>query len=416
MTDHDEGAATPSAPTSRRTRTPPSPPSRSRRVGPPDRRRPGCRRSTQPPPVQWGTPTADPPPTRRTAGSRRCRSRRRRTAPQAGRPAGSGRWSASSRSCSAWSAARSAACSIERLTDDTPGLVSGGLDDVDTVTAAPLAGRQRLGRRGRAAAAARARCRSPPSTRARRAAPPAPASCSTSRATSSPTTTSSRDAAEDDGPIEIVDQDGNRYERQGRRAAARSTTWPCCTPRRPRPAARPSLGRLAGAARRRRRRRVRLAAGPELDRHRRHRQRARPAGHDRRLVERVLLHQRGADRRRDQPRQLRRPAGRPARPGGRRELRHRHHRRHRRRRGRQHRRRLRDPDRAGPDHRRPDPAHRRGALPGHRRQGADRRDATARAPRIDSVQRRHPGRRRAGWRRTTWSPRSTASGSPTASR
>ena len=53
----------------------------------------------------------------------------------------------------------------------------------------------------------------------------------------------------------------------------------------------------------------------------------------------VVVHQRRADRRRDQPRQLRRPAGQPARPGRRRELRDRHHRRLDRRRVRQHRRR-----------------------------------------------------------------------------
>ena len=101
----------------------------------------------------------------------------------------------------------------------------------------------------------------------------------------------------------------------------------------------------------------------------------------------VVLHQRRADRRRDQPRQLRRPAGQPARPGRRRQLRHRHHRRQRGGRGRQHRRRLRDPDRAGQDHRRPDPAHRRGALPGDRRQGAHRRAPTAPAPRSSRCRR-----------------------------
>ena len=94
-------------------------------------------------------------------------------------------------------------------------------------------------------------------------------------------------------------------------AAARSTTSPCSTSEDARDL-RPAVARrLAGAARRRRGRRVRLAARAELDRHRRHRQRARPPGDHRRLRQRLVLHQRRADRRRDQPRQLRRPAGRP---------------------------------------------------------------------------------------------------------
>ena len=122
------------------------------------------------------------------------------------------------------------------------------------------------------------------------------------------------------------------------------------------PAAR-LAGRLEGAADRRGRRRTRLAAGPQLHRHRRHRQCARPAGDHgrRRRGGPVLLHQRGPDRRRHQPGQLRWPAGQPARPGRRRELRDRDGRRRHRRGVRQHRRRVRDPDRAGPDHRRPDP-------------------------------------------------------------
>ena len=64
-----------------------------------------------------------------------------------------------------------------------------------------------------------------------------------------------------------------------------------------------------------------------------------------------------------------------------------------RRRVRQHRGRLRDPDRAGQDHRRPDPARRRGALPRDRREGEDRR--VRRQRRRDRLRRaRHPCRRR----------------------
>ena len=87
---------------------------------------------------------------------------------------------------------------------------------------------------------------------------------------------------------------------------------------------------------------------------------------------------------------------------------------HRRRGGRggQHRRRLRDPDRAGAGHRRPDPAHRRGALPRDRRAGEDRRRPAGRrrhrlgrrrqpgGGRRAEGRRRDPrGRRRAGHRR-----------------
>ena len=277
-----------------------------------------------------------------------------------------------------------------------------------------VAGRERLGGRGRAAAPAQHR----PDLRGVRgrgaAAPPARDSCSTGRVTSSPTTTSCEDAAEGDGPIEIVDQDGNRYDAE---VVGRSPVYDLAVlfaekATKLRPAA---LGASRVAAGRRRGRRDRLPARAELHGHRRHRQRPRPAGHDRRLRQRLVVHQRRADRRRDQPGQLRRPAGRPQGAGGRRQQRHRHHRRRLRRRVGQHRRRLRDPDRAGPDHRRPDPQDRRGALPGHRRAGADRRRTSGDGARIDKVNGGHARRRTPVCARTTWSSRSTASGSPTAS-
>ncbi len=78
----------------------------------------------------------------------------------------------------------------------------------------------------------------------------------------------------------------------------------------PRIVASPACGRRRG--------RDRVPARAELHGHRRHRQRAEPAGHDRRHGRRLVVHQRRADRRRDQPRQLGRTAGQPARPGGRR--------------------------------------------------------------------------------------------------
>ena len=81
------------------------------------------------------------------------------------------------------------------------------------------------------------------------------------------------DAAQDDGPIEIVDQDGNRYDAE---VVGRSPVYDLAVlfvRGRPRPAAGVAR-RLAGAARRRRGRRDRLAARAQLDRHRGHRQRA----------------------------------------------------------------------------------------------------------------------------------------------
>ena len=371
-------------------------------------RRPGCQPAVQPPPGQWRRPARatrpyprvrpaaaaaaarGPRPRLAVAGRLRRRARGRRRRRRLRRPAG-------------------------RAADRRhPGAGLGRPRRRRHGHRRAAARRQRVGRRGGAAAAAE---HGPDLGRVRGRAGrrrPGPASCSTGRATSSPTTTSSR----------TPPRTTARSRSSTRTATATSAEVVGRSPvydlavlvrqGRPRPAAGVAR-RLAGAARRRRRRRDRLPARAQLDRHRRHRQRARPAGHHRRLRQRLVLHQRRADRRRDQPRQLRRPAGRPAGPGRRREQRDRHDRRHRRRRGRQHRRRVRDPDRAGPDHRRPDPAHRRGELPRHRRQGADRRDRRRGRPdRLGPGG--HPRRPERPARRTTWSPRSTASGSPTASR
>ena len=207
------------------------------------------------------------------------------------------------------------------------------------------------------------------------------------------------EAAEDDGPIEIVDQDGNRYDAK---VVGRSPVYDLAVlysegRQWPRPGVAGCLAALRvgdGGGRHR------LAARTQLDGHRRHRQRAPPAGDHRRLDQRLVVHQRRADRCRDQPRQLRRPAGQPAGPGRRRQLRDRHDRRQPRRRFRQHRRRVRDPDRAGPDHRRPDPAHRRGPLPGDRREGGDRPGRHA-APR-STPSAGHPRRGQRPARTTTW--------------
>ncbi len=83
---------------------------------------------------------------------------------------------------------------------------------------------------------------------------------------------------------------------------------------------------------------------------------------------RGLLHQRHPDRRRDQPRQLRRPAARHVGQGHRRQQRHRPRPRHDRLHRGQHRPRLRHPERPGAAHRRPAHRDRQGHAPGDRRQ------------------------------------------------
>ena len=143
-----------------------------------------------------------------TATPRRRRPRRRRAA---GSPAGCGRWCARSPSSSAWSAAPVGALLLDRLTDDTPGLVSGGLEDVDTVSTAPLPADN-----GSIAAVAQQLL---PST----VQISAEFEGERGGATGSGFVLDRQghiitnnhvvaDAAEDDGPIEIVDQDGNRYK------------------------------------------------------------------------------------------------------------------------------------------------------------------------------------------------------------
>ena len=89
------------------------------------------------------------------------------------------------------------------------------------------AGRQRLGRRGRRSSCSRARCRSPRSTKGRRAARPGPASCSTGRATSSRTTTSSRTPPRTTGRSRSSTRTATAT-RPRSSGAARSTTSPCC--------------------------------------------------------------------------------------------------------------------------------------------------------------------------------------------
>ena len=187
------------------------------------------------------------------------------------------------------------------------------------------------------------------------------------------------DAVDHHGPIEIIDQNGDKYAAT---VVGRSPTYDLAVlyvkdgPKLP-PASLGSAGVLRVGDQV-------VAFGSPLGLSSTvtagHRQRAEPAGdHERRRrVGQLVVHQRRADRRRDQPGQLRRPAGRPHRSRGRGQLRDRHDRQHRVDRGGQHRRRVRDPDRPGEDHRRPDPAHRAGALPGDRRQRRHRRHRRSR--------------------------------------
>ena len=193
---------------------------------------------------------------------------------------------------------------LERLTDDTPGLVSGGLDDVDTVTAAPLPDDN-----GSVAAVAQQLLPSTVQISAEYQGQKGGATGSGFVLDRQGHVITNNhvvaDAAKDDGPIEIVDQDGNRYEAE---VVGRSPVYDLAVlyvQGRPQPAA--GIARqLARAARRRPGRRLRLAARTELHRHGGHRERPRPSGHHRRLRERLLVHQRRADRCRHQPRQLRR--------------------------------------------------------------------------------------------------------------
>ena len=100
---------------------------------------------------------------------------------------------------------------LERLTDDTPGLVSGGLDDVDTVTAAPLPADN-----GSVAAVAQQLLPSTVQISAEYQGQKGGATGSGFVLDRQGHIITNNhvvaDAAKDDGPIEIVDQDGNRYE------------------------------------------------------------------------------------------------------------------------------------------------------------------------------------------------------------
>ena len=134
-------------------------------------------------------------------------------------------------------------------------------------------------------------------------------------------------AAEDDGPIKVVDSEGVRHEatvvgrspvydlailsgrgRRGLGPGRPGRLRSCCTSAtRSSPSARPWAS---------------ARPSPRASS-------ARSTGRSprRRVRQRLVLHQRGADRRGDQPRQLRWPARQPRRRGRGRQLRHRHHRR-----------------------------------------------------------------------------------------
>ncbi len=99
---------------------------------------------------------------------------------------------------------------VARLTDDTPGLVSGGLDDVDTVTEAPLPADN-----GSVAAVAQELI---PSTvqisaefEGQRGAATGSGFVLDRQGHIITNNHVVADAAQNDGPIEIVDQEGNRY-------------------------------------------------------------------------------------------------------------------------------------------------------------------------------------------------------------
>ena len=128
------------------------------------------------------------------------------------------------------------------------------------------------------------------------------------------------EAAKDDGHIEIIDHNGKHSKAT---VVGRSLVYDIAVLKSEGAEGHdPGEAGLGGPdARRRDRGRDRLAARPEQHGHLRHHQRARPAGDHRRVRGRHVVHQRGADRRGDQPRQLRRSAGQPAGPGRRRELR-----------------------------------------------------------------------------------------------
>ncbi len=99
---------------------------------------------------------------------------------------------------------------IEGLTDDTPGLVSGGLDDVDTVTAAPLPADN-----GSVAAVAQELLPSTVQISAEYEGEKGGATGSGFVLDKQGHIITNNhvvaDAADGEGPIEIVDQDGNRY-------------------------------------------------------------------------------------------------------------------------------------------------------------------------------------------------------------
>ena len=194
-------------------------------------------------------------------------------------------------------------------------------------------------------------------------------------------------AAEDDGPI-IVDRPRGRAPRgDGRRSQLGLRPRRAGRSRAPTSLEPAALGASLGAARRRPRGRLRRPARPEPDRHVGHRQRPQPAGDH--VGASPTTTRPTSTPCRPTPRStpatpVARSSTSPARSsgvnsaiattggclGGE---------------CGQHRRRLRHPDRAGPHDGRPDPAHRQGGVPRHRRPGAHRRRArrrrSARSPR-----------------------------------
>ncbi len=254
--------------------------------------------------------------------------------------------------------------------------------------------------------------RSPSADRRDRA--PAPGWSSARTARSSPTTTSSRPPG-NSGTVSVGFDDG--YHRPGRGGRHRPADRPRRDPGQGRlgpPAGHP--GRVRQPRRRRAGRRHRIPVRPRRHGHQRHRVRAQPAGVGHRREQRDPHDvPRDPDRRRDQPRQLRWPAGQHERRGGRHQLLDPHLLQLPGRPGRLDRPRLRDPARRGAAGRGP-AAQRRGA---RRTPSSGSRSPTPRAttacsavPASPRSPPAPPATRRGCSAATSWS-RSTTTRSPT---